>query len=120
MPEVFDEKDVEERLKFRWLMLKNSTDDPALEAYLITSLEDLYKKHSLKIPQEISTFIRYEKERIKDFLKQNIKNKKAQLGSLVEKRKLSIEKQLVEENKKQEAERLAKISRTKQIFGDSF
>ena len=121
MSENYDsEKEVLEKIKLRWLMIQNSRDDPVLEAYLIGTFEDLYRKYSIKMSNEISEFIKAEKERTKDVLKDTINKKKAQLNSLIEKKKQEVEKKLEQEKKKEEEKMSAGMTRTQQIFGDNF
>ena len=112
-----DEKDINEQLSLKWTMIKYSRDDPFLEAKLIISMEELYDKHSVKMPNDIKRFIIEEKTGIGAQLKRMIAEKKSELETIKKSREEKAQKQEDEYREKIEEEKLSKMTRTQQIFG---
>ena len=118
MTDTESEKEVNEQLRLKWIMIQNCKDDPVVEANMIASMEELYQKYSVKIPAEIMQFLKEEKERLKDILEKCLKQKKAELNQIIKNRDSRTMEQTEEQRRRGEEERLSKMTRTQQIFGD--
>ena len=92
---MFDEvpdNEVEDAIRLKWIMIESSKDDPLLQAQMITSLEELCTKKSIKIPYEKAKILDEHKKRIKEFLKKEIDEKRKKYDKLLEKIKPKLEK----------------------------
>ncbi|MBN1156093.1 hypothetical protein JXA85_00610, partial [Candidatus Woesearchaeota archaeon] len=119
MPNIFNsEKDIEQELKLKLIMIEQSTDDPVLELKLIDLLYQIYKEYNIRVPKKIEDFLAKEKERIVPLLKGMIDAKKQELNSLVEKREQAILAKQRQEEEMLEEEKEKHLSRTQLIFGD--
>jgi len=118
MADADSEKEVNEQLRLKWIMIQNCREDPVVEANLIASMEKLYQKYSVKIPAEIRQFLKEEKKRLKDILEKDLRQKKDELNQIIKNRDSRAMEQTEEQRRREEEERLSKMTRTQQIFGD--
>jgi uncharacterized phage-associated protein len=119
MPNIFNsERDIEQEMKLRLIMIEQSTDDPILELKLINLLYQAYAEYSLKVPKRIDDFLLKEKERIAPVIRALINAKKQELNSLIDKKKEVILEIQKKEDEMLEEEKEKHLSRTQLIFGD--
>ena len=101
---VFDEKEIENEIKLRKIMLKYNEDDPLLQTYMLYNLFNTYKKHNIQIPEEMLKYIETQIIKINtefphklEKLKAEIEHKKnPTLNKTIEK----IDKKIEEKSKK--------------------
>jgi hypothetical protein len=119
MPDIFNsEKDIEQELKLKLIMIEQSADDPVLELKLISLLYAAYDVYKVKVPKKIEGFLSSEKDRLAPLLGGIIEAKRSELNSLVEKkRKVQLE-EMENAAEKEREEKEKTLSRTQLIFGD--
>ncbi len=88
MPESFDDKDIEEQLELKWLMLKNLDDDSFLQAHVLTQIEALHQEHGIALPEEQQKHLDDAKKRLQKALRALLVRKKQQLERLQQSRRL--------------------------------
>lgn len=105
------DEEMQERIRYRLLLAKFSSDDPVTYSYMLKRVSDLFAKENVKMPEKIETFIRNEATKIYNRLLPEYKAKQEMFESLIERSK-PVQK---------EAKKRSPINKTKDIFsGSSF